>query len=206
MTALAINSSLRASTRLRPLSAAQRGAGLAELASLVGAGFLAAAASVLVDLHLRVPGHAILIAVLPLSLGLALVPRQLGGAVMGCSAAAAALGAPWLGMEPLGAGALTSLCLTGPMLDAALWRARPGWSIYLRFALAGLATNVAAFAVRGGAKLLSSGVSGRALNEWLSVAPVSYALCGLAAGLISAVVWFRWNPRRNADSIRERQP
>ena len=33
------------------------------------------------------------------------------------------------------------------------------------------------------------------LGDWLTVAPVSYAACGLAAGLISAAVFFRATAR-----------
>ena len=97
------------------------------------------------------------------------------------------------GAGALGLGAMTSLLLTGPMLDLALWRAKPGWRLYLGFALAGLATNLVAMAVRGGQKVggLDS-IHGRPLADWLPVAAGTYALCGALAGLISALVWFQF--------------
>jgi hypothetical protein len=63
------------------------------------------------DFNLQIPGHAILRAVLPMAIGLALVPRKNGGTVMGVAA---------LGGELPGLGACTSLALLGPMLDLAL--------------------------------------------------------------------------------------
>ena len=45
------------------------------------------------------------------------------------------------GGSGLGIGALTSLCLIGPMLDVALWRTKSGWPVYLSFALAGCRAN-----------------------------------------------------------------
>ena len=202
MPSLAINPGLRAGTRLAPLASSEDRMSLAEMATLITAGFVAAVASGLIDLDLKMPGHAILKPVLPLALGLALVPRRLGGAVMGASAAATLLGLRMAGAASVGAGALTSLCLIGPLLDVALWRTRPGWSIYLRFALAGLAANMAAFALKGSGKYFLALFAGdRPLRDWLTIAPVSYAFCGLVAGLISAAVWFRLN-RRPPQSLR----
>ena len=57
-----------------------------------------------------------------------------------------------LGRWGTGNGRLTSLCLIGPMLDAALWRAKAGWPVYLNFALASCLANLGAFVVRGARK------------------------------------------------------
>jgi hypothetical protein len=62
-----------------------------EVAVLVLLGATAAAATALLDLPLRIPGHAILRLVFPMALGLALVPRRLSGSFMGVSALASLL-------------------------------------------------------------------------------------------------------------------
>lgn len=164
-----------------------------ELVALVLAGCLAAVASAMLDLNLRVPGHAIIRAVFPMALGLALVPRHLAGTIMGTSALAAALGLSVAGVAGLGIGATASLCLTGPMLDIALARSRAGRQLYLRFVLAGIGSNLIAFAVQAAAKLLHHSGS-RPFGQWLPVASVTYVLCGAAAGLVSALFWFRFHP------------
>jgi len=169
----------------------------AELGILMGAGVAAAIAVGALDLHLRLPGHAILRAVFPMALGLSLVPRRGGGVVMGASAATTVFWLQLAGRGIPGVGALTSLCLIGPMLDGALWRARAGWPVYLSFAVAGGLTNLAAFAVRGGKKLTAwEALTTRPLAEWVSTAAWSYLLCGLLAGLLSAAIWFRWQADR----------
>src|SRR6185436_5819465 len=127
-----------------------------------------------VDLDLHVPGHSILRSVIPLALGLALVPRKFAGSVMGCAALATVLlqglsrGAP-------GWGSATSLVLTGPVLDLAVRHARSGRSVYLALVVGGTAANLAAFAVRLGAKLFFHDGS-RPLAAWWPEAIVTYAL------------------------------
>ena len=109
------------------------------------------------------------------------------------------------GYAALGVGALTSLGLIGPLLDVALWRARQGWRLYVGFALAGLGANLAALAVRAGPKLVGlDHAAGRPLAAWWTQAAVSYAVCGLVAGLISALVWFRFAPRHGRAAGPER--
>lgn len=185
-------------SRLMRNRAAVVGISSADLAVLIACGLLAAAGVVFVDLDARLPGHAILRGVLPLALGLALVPRRGAGLVMGGSALAGLAGLSLVG-RGAGVGASTSLVLLGPLLDLAAARARSGRWLYLTFGLAGLAANLAALVVRGGAKAGGLGGGGRLLSDWLTVAPISYAACGLAAGLISAVVFFRWSPRPSRD-------
>lgn len=165
-----------------------------DLTLLIGCGLLAAATVAFLDLDLRVPGNAILRGVLPLSLGMALVPRRGAGLVMGGSTLAGLGLLALFGRGP-GLGASTSLVLTGPLLDLAAARTRSGWRLYAAFGLAGLAANLGAFLVRGGGKAVSLGGGGRLLADWLTVAPLTYAACGLAAGLISAAVFFRASVR-----------
>src|SRR5437667_465366 len=78
------------------------------------------------------PGHAILRGVLPLTLGLALVPRRFSGSVMGCSAVLTLLVLRGASGPSLGPAAVAALLLTGPLMDLALWNARPGWRLYVR--------------------------------------------------------------------------
>lgn len=175
----------------------------AELGFLIGAGATAALAVGCLDFGLRVPGHAILRAVFPMALGLSLAPRRFGGIVMGASAWAAAMLLKSSGGSGLGIGALTSLCLIGPFLDAALWRAKSGWPVYLSFAAAGCLANIGAFAVRGAGKLSGWELLKRPPAEWVSVAWWSYLLCGLIAGLLSAAIWFRLRASRDEKRARE---
>ncbi len=161
---------------------------------LVGVGAtLTTAAS---DFGLRIPGHAIIRAVFPMAFGLALAPRRMAGMVMGAGAVASAVALRMKGVGGLGAGAMTSLALTGPLLDVALWRAGRGWRLYVGFALAGLGANLAALAVRAGAKLVGIGhAGGRPFAAWWPQAIATYALCGVLAGLFSAWVWFQLRDR-----------
>ena len=148
--------------------------------------------------------HAILRAVFPMALGLSLAPRRLGGVVMGASAAATAMLLHAAGGAGLGIGALTSLCLIGPMLDAALWRAKSGWPVYLSFAAGGRPGEHGGFAVRGARKLSGwESLLKRPLADWFSVASWSYLLCGLLAGLLSAAIWFRWRAGHGEERTRE---
>jgi hypothetical protein len=164
-----------------------------EIALLLLAGAGAALASAFLDFSLRIPGHAIIRAVFPMAFGLALAPRQMAGTVMGAGAVASAMVIKVGGFGAIGMGAMASLTLTGPLLDLALWRARRGWRLYLGFALAGLGANLAAFLLRGGVKVAGlDHAKGRLLGEWLPHASVTYALCGLLAGMISAAVWFHF--------------
>ena len=194
---------LLASSRLATWTAPADRLRWAELGLLVGAGATAAVAVAWLDFGLRFPGHAILRAVFPMALGLSLAPRRLGGVVMGASACATAMLLKAASGGGLGIGAMTSLCLIGPMLDAALWRAKAGWPVYLSFALAGCLANLGAFAVRGAGKYSGwESLLKRPFGEWLSIASWSYLLCGLIAGLLSAAIWFRLRASRGEDRPR----
>lgn len=200
---------LFATTRLRQLTSDAFAAPVADWMLLISFGAVAAFASACLDLGIRrVPGHAILRVVFPIALGLAMVPRRGAGTVMGGSAlfTAVLLRVSGIRTEGLGFGALTSLLATGPLLDATLRRANGGWKQYARFAVAGLASNMMALLARGTAKAIGFEEAGRRpLGEWLTQASVTYVLCGLAAGLISAVLLFY--ARRSADdSTQENLP
>ena len=195
-TVLTVHEGLGAARRFPALARIGPRVSAWEFAVLVLLGAAAAVVSVFVKDKLGVPGHNIVRVVFPLALGLALVPRRGAASVMGLSGMGAAMIFLLGGERGLGAGAATSLVLTGLLLDLALLGARSGPSVYLRLTLAGLAANAAAFLVRGGVKLLSGGlVDGHPLELWWPKAAVTYPLCGLLAGLISAAVWFRITAR-----------
>ena len=195
---LSINPTLAGSSRLPHLAIDADRLRTVELLLLATAGVAATLATAFIELKLRLPGHSILRAVLPMAFGLAAAPRRMGGLVMGSSALGSACLLNVGGFAAIGPGAMTSLVLTGPLLDAALWRARAGWRLYLAFALAGLGSNVAALAARTGAKLIGIGKpTARPLFEWLPQAVATYAVCGLIAGLISAAIWFQLSSKQN---------
>lgn len=173
----------------------------AEAAALVVCGLVAAYGVMVLDFSLRLPGHSILRAVLPMSVGLALVPRR--GA--GVSMSAVALGASCLGAFGgwfhLGAGSTTSLVLVGPLLDLAGRWGRQRGRLVAAFAVAGLATNVVALVARGGSKLLFQ--DGRPFASWVTTAAWSYPLCGLVAGTVAAIICFRMRSTADGDDLGE---
>ena len=191
-------------TRLRPVAEqASAPVSARELAILRGAGVVASLAVNLVRLRLGIPGSSIVYASLPLALGLALVPRAGAGSVM----AAGAIGTNALlalaGVRLDGIGAQTSLLLTGPMLELARTAGFRGWRLYLAFIGACCASNAAAFVVRSVARVYglrgTGGGGGRGIFAgWLPNAITTYALCGILAGLLGAVTWFRLRDRARA--------
>lgn len=197
MCRMPLESHLQHSSRLESLSLLEQSR-VRELLFLISMGILAAVLSTFLKTHLRIPGHSILKVVLPISFGFAAVPKRYVGSVMGCSALCCALVfrtvLPATGGS-LGVGALTSLVLFGPILDFSLRYLQRPVSAWFLLALSGLATNAAAFLVRGGFKFLGRDEGAkRLLADWLSVAMVSYAVCGLLAGLICGMVFFRYRP------------
>jgi len=204
---LGVHRGLASAGRLPRVTGTRALPGVAEVVVLLLCGVAAAMISVYAKRELRIPGHAIVRSVFPMALGLALVPRHGAGFCMGSVALATVFSLRWLGLGQTGAGAMTSLALTGPMLDLALLGARSGWRLYLRFVLAGLASNLVALAIRFGVKeLLPAPLEGRAFADWLMQAAVTYPTCGALAGLISAVVWFRFRVRHRHDDTASRPP
>ncbi len=193
---LSIHPGLAERSRLPVLAHEGAGVGSLEILTLLFAGAAAAAASAFLDYRLRIPGHAIIRCVFPMAMGLAFAPRRLAGMVMASGALGSTLAMSATGVGGLGAGATTSLLLTGPLLDFALWRARSGWRLYLGFAAAGLLSNLGALIVRGATKFVGVSRGGsRPFAEWWMQASVTYVLCGLIAGLVSAAIWFRFASR-----------
>jgi hypothetical protein len=187
---LAFHPTLAERSRLIALAPHRAAVHLWELAVLAGCGLLAAGATVFLDFNLRIPGHSILRAILPMSLGLALVPRRGAGFVMSGAALIGMVGVG-LGGFSAGAGALTSLLCLGPLLDAASRLANRGGWLIVAFGIAALLSNVMAFIVRAVTRL-GGGNSGGSGAGWWSIAPVTYGMCGLLAGILCAAIWFRW--------------
>jgi hypothetical protein len=190
-TVLARHDSLGAAGRLPAVAQPGTAISPVELAFLAALGGVTALAAAFLTRGLGIPGHNIIDVVFPMALGLTLVPRRGAASVMGVTSFAAAGVLTFGGIRGIGLGAMTSLLATGVLIDAALGGARTGRAIYVRLTLAALAANLLALAIRGGEKLLT----GELLEPWLSKAIVTYPLCGLAAGLISAAVWFRVGDR-----------
>jgi hypothetical protein len=192
-TILTVHEPLSLSPRVRVLRPGAGAISAAEMAVLVTAGLAAALLSGYVKLNLGISGHNIIRVVFPMALGLALVPRRGAASVMGFSALASAAVFSMVGAPTLGAGAVTSLILTGFFIDFALAGARSGRSVYVRLMLAGAGANLVAMLVRGGIKVLAGGrLEGLPLAVWFPKAIITYPLCGAVAGLISAAVWFRF--------------
>lgn len=194
---------LQQATRLPWLGRGQRALPVLEFVALLLIGGLATCLMVFWDWGIsRVPGHAILRSVFPVVCGLALVPRRGAGTTMGAGALSTLT---WMNLtmrDTPGWGASTSLLLIGPTMDLALWSAKPGRLMYIRFALAGLAANLGAFLVKAGAKYFSVvGSGGKPLAVWLPKAALTYTLCGLLAGVISAAVWFHSSRTKSRDEF-----
>ncbi len=184
----------------------------AEIGTLLLLGAAAALATTFLKSPLRIPGSAILWSIFPTALAVALVRRRGAGTLVSIAALATTLGLGFGGGRLPGAGATARLLLAGPLLDVALASARSGWRLYAGFVLAGLVGNLGAFLARAGLSALllhgagygphhggggggglggGAGMGGRGLRYAL----LTYAVCGLVAGLLSAAAWFRLRPR-----------
>lgn len=145
-----------------------------------------------VRIPLRLPGHAILHGVVPMSLGLALVPRRCGGILMAIGAGITAAAMTFAGLGRFQPAAVLSILALGPVLDIATSGRARGWLLYARFALAGAVANCLAFAVRVSTSLIGWELPGaRQFTSFWSLALLSFVLCGAVAGLVSAAIWFR---------------
>jgi hypothetical protein len=196
---LTVRPVLLQSSRLPALSRENADIRAAELAWLVLMGLAAAAGTILLDYKLKIPGHAILRCMMPMALGLAVVPRRGAGSIMAMTAITGGLVLQFASFSGAGFGALTSLALSGLLLDVAAARARRGWHWYLGVALSAVATNLVAFGIKFAAKASGlDGIARQPLAMWWPRAAISYPLCGLVAGLLAAAILFRL--RRSTDS------
>ena len=190
-----VRSGVSAAGRLPVLARPERQVSVVELALLLACGGAAAFAVGRVKLGLGVPGHSIVLAALPMVLGLALAPRRLAGSVM----SAGALGGAWLLASTgasFGSGSFVSLCLLGPMMDVALRNVGSGRRLYAGLVAAGTVTNVLALASRAAFKILGLDLGSRPFDGWWVQAVFTYAASGAVAGLLGALCWFHLNDRR----------
>ena len=172
-----------------------------EVLLLLTCGAAAAAAVAYVKLSLRIPGHSIVLAALPMALGLALAPRHLAGSVMSAGALGTAGLLSAAGVASYGSGSSVSLALIGPMLDFAVRHARRGWRVYASLVVAGIATNLLALGSRAAFKVLGLDAAGaRPFDSWWLQASVTYTLSGVIAGLLGALCWFHLNDRTRKES------
>lgn len=200
-----ISQPVRETSRLGSLSRPGEGASVREL-SVLGALAIAAtlATAFLNNPGIRVPGHAILRGVLPMALGLALVPRRGSGSLMGAMAAGTAFGLHLGGLGRMQPGAMVGLITLGPLLDLTMIHSGRGWRLYTRLMAAGLAANLLAFATRFATAWLGLDRSrggggggggwrggGGQFSSFAVTALLSFAICGAIAGLISGLIWFR---------------
>lgn len=198
-----LNPSLSQSSRLRRLISKSESVQLLDYCTLIGAGITAALASGLLDFSLRIPGHAILRVIFPMTLGLALVPRRGAGTLMSLSAVFTGAFLRGSGIVAgMSIGAFTSLLVTGPLLDLVFRNSKKSRWTYLNCALAGLLSNSLALGVRGASKWFGWERLGKAPFEvWFSRAAISYPICGLIAGLVCAAILFSM---RSDHSISEK--
>jgi hypothetical protein len=190
-----VRDGLISASRFPSLARPQQRISGAELALLFACGAVAAAAVAYVKLSLQIPGHSIVLAALPMVLGLSLAPRRLAGSMM----SAGALGSAWVlssvGNASYGSGAFVSLSLIGPMMDFAVRHARTGWRVYVALVLSGVATNLLALGSRASFKLLGLDAGARPFDSWWLQASITYTLSGVVAGLLGALCWFHFKDR-----------
>ena len=185
-------------SRLPTLAHVRRRISVAELLMLFASGAAAAAAVGRAKLGLGIPGHSIVLAALPMAFGMALAPRRFAGSVMSAGALAVASLLAVAGVADYGSGSFVSLCLLGPMMDAALRNARDGRRVYIALIVAGIATNLLALGSRAGAKLLDLDTGGgRPFDHWWLQASLTYTISGAVAGLLGALCWFQLRDRRS---------
>jgi hypothetical protein len=189
-----VHDGLIGATRVPSISRSAHRMSAMELVLLLACGAAAGAAVAYVKLSLRIPGHSIVLATLPMVLGLSLAPRRLAGTIMSAGAVATGVALLAAGGD-YGSGAFVSLSLIGPMMDLAVSRAGNGWRLYAALVLAGVTTNLMALASRASFKLLGLDGGSRPFDGWWVQASVTYTLSGVVAGLLGALCWFRFADR-----------
>jgi hypothetical protein len=184
---------LQQARRIRPTGRASENAGQLDIGLLMLAGGIAAVAVVAFSPALHIPGHAILRAALPMVCGMAVAPRRMAGSIMAVGAGTAVAILSFTGMGNWQPAAVVALLALGPAMDITLaGPSKGGWLLYLRFALAGVLANSAAFVLRGGLSVFGLDSSRpHSIARFDARVFLSFAACGAVAGLIAAVVCFR---------------
>lgn len=160
-------------------------------------GVASAAAVGFIRTGFRFPGNAILWAMLPMVMGLAIAPRRNAGFIMGTGAVSGAAVLTAFNFAHYGSGAFVSLCLLGPAIDFVLKKAARGYRLYIGLVLAGIVTNLAALFSRGAGKLLGLDLGTRPFGTWYLQASMTYAICGAVAGLLAAFCFFHLRKRQS---------
>jgi hypothetical protein len=193
-----VHDGLAAAGRFSPITSLRERISANEVIVLLLCGAVAAFATGFIRLGLRIPGNAIILSVIPMALGLALAPRRSAGFLMSTGAIGTAGFLGFSGMAHFGAGALTSLCVLGPLLDFALARARSGWRLYAGLIMGAVCASVLAMFARGASKILGLDVVAtmRPFAIWWPQAILTYTLCGAVAGLIGALCFFHLRKQR----------
>ena len=192
-----IHDGLAASGRIQSLARIRDHISAWEVFLLLICGSTAATAVELIRLGLRLPGHAILLSMIPMGLGLALAPRRSAGFVMSAGAFSTAIILSQTGLVRYGTGSFVSLCLLGPVMDLVLAKFRSGWRLYFGLVLAGIITNLLALTSRSIAKLMGLDFAGtRPFGPWWGQALVTYSICGAVAGFIAAICFFSFRKKR----------
>jgi len=186
-----LNSALESVRRLPWIASSGQRAAAVEIAALIIAGAAAAGLSFFLG-GWKIPGSAIVQAVLPMAAGLALVPRQRAGLLMGTSAVATTFVLASCGFGHATPSTYARLFLFGLCLDFSAARVGTRWHVWLAFIVAGLAANLLGF----GFKLLAAqcgweGWGGRGLLSPWPARLASFAICGAIAGGICGMVFFR---------------
>jgi hypothetical protein len=189
-----VHDGLAGAGRLPSLARTRQRISAAELLILITCGAAAAVAVSYVKLSLGIPGHSIVLAAVPMALGLSLAPRRLAGSVMSAGAlgTASLLSVAGAGF---GSGAFVSLTLIGPMMDLAVRGARPGWRVYAALVVSGVVTNLLALGSRATFKILGLDIGSRPFDSWWLQASLTYTLSGIVAGLVGAFCWFHFRER-----------
>lgn len=159
---------------------------------LILAGIIAAALIAFMQTPLRIPGHVILKAALPIAGGLAFTRFSWAGTLAGASAISSCALFLMAGVGHIPAAAFVSLSAIGPALDLARrFTPRASLPYWIGFAMAGLLTNLAAFAARFVAAWGQSGTWHpfymQQLGGW---ALASFAICGITAGIVGGAACY----------------
>jgi hypothetical protein len=186
-----INDGVAAAGRFSTITRMRERISTMEVVLLLLFGVTAAATSGFLRLGLRLPGHSIVLSMVPMALGLALAPRRLSGFIMSAGAFGAAVAFRGFGLAHYGFGAFVSLCLLGPVMDLAIAKARSGWQLYSGLILAGIGTNLLALTSRSMSKIVGLDLASmRPFMTWWPQAIITYTISGAVAGLICALCFF----------------
>jgi hypothetical protein len=193
-----VHDGLATAGRIHPISKEHEHISASEILLLILCGATAAAASGFLRLGFRLPGHSIVLSMIPMALGFALAPRKLSGFILSAGAFSTASAFSLTGLAHYGSGAFVSLCLIGPIMELAVAKFRSGWKLYLGLGLAGIVTNLLALTSRSASKLLGLDFAGtRPFGTWWAQAVVTYAVSGAIAGLIVALCFFHLHSDRS---------